>query len=85
MLIQLSSHFGGSSAILFPAMRFNARRSLSVSPKVHPELLRLLEVFSCLLNSVLDMVAVETPNSSGVLATEALSIRASTMSFFKLI
>ena len=62
-------------------MRFNARRSLSVSLEVWPELLWLLEVFLCFLNSVmvLDMASLEKPSNSAVLVTEAPAIRAATI------
>ena len=42
-------------------MRYNALRSFSLSLKVRPELLQLLEIFTCLLNSVMiyDVVAVQ--------------------------
>ena len=61
MLIQLSSQFSGSSAMLSSHNAFNARQSLSVSLEVCPELLRVLKVFMCFLNSVLvlDMEALE--------------------------
>ena len=56
----------------FPAMRLNARRSLSVSLKVCSKLLQLLEVFPCYLNSVmvLHMVAIEKLSSSAVLVKQ---------------
>ena len=37
----------------YNTMRFNTRRTLLVSFKVWAELLRLLEVFTCFLNSVI--------------------------------
>ena len=62
----------------FLQMRFNARRSLSVSLEVQPELRRLLNVSLGFSNSVmvLDMVALEKPSRSTVLVTEAPTIRA---------
>ena len=75
MLIQLGSHFGGGSLMFSSHNALNA--SLSVSLKVWPIFLRMLEVFSCFLNSVtiLDMVALEKPISSAVLVIEAPAIR----------
>ena len=60
MLIQLSSYLAAVVWCFLPTMRFNERLSLSVSLEVRPELLWLLEVFPCFLNSamVLDMVAL---------------------------
>ena len=65
-------------------MRFNARRSLSVSLEVRPELLRLLEVFPYFENStlVLDMLALEKPSSSAGLVTEAPAIRVPAICLF---
>ena len=48
MLIQLSSHFGGSSPMISSHNAFNERRSLSVSLKVRPKLLWLIVGFSVL-------------------------------------
>ena len=61
MLTELYSHFGGSSPMLFPARRVDARRSLLVSLEVRPELHWLPEVFPCFFNSVMviDIVALE--------------------------
>ena len=68
MLIQLRSQFGGSSPMLSSHNTFSARRSLSVSLDVRPELLRLLEAFPCFLITfmVLDMVDLEISSSSAV-------------------
>ena len=55
-------------------MRFNSRRYLSEGLKVWSDVLRLLEVFPCFVNSamVLGMAALGKPSSSAVLVTEAL-------------
>ena len=80
MSIQLSSHIGGSS----PTMRFNASRSLSVSFKVRPELLLLLEVFSVLLEFCHGpwYGCYRKPSSSTTLVPETPAIRAPTISHF---
>ena len=67
--------------MLSPTMRFNARRSLSISLEVRPELIRLLEDFPCFLNSVmvLDMAALENSSSSAILVTDSPAIRAPTI------
>ena len=57
---------------VLPAMRFNARRSLSVSLEVRPELFWLLGFLNSVL--VLDMAALEKPSSSAVLVSEAPTI-----------
>ena len=76
MLIQLDSHFVGST-MLSSTIRINIRRSLSVSSGDWPKLLRLPDCFLCFLNSVmvLAMAALETPSSSAVLVAEAPVIR----------
>ena len=56
----------------------------SVSLEVRPELLRLLEGFSCFFNSdmAVGTVALKKPSNSAVFATEASAIRAPTICHF---
>ena len=76
MLMQPSSHFGGSNPMLSSHNGCDAGRSLTISLEVRAELLLFLEVFQCFTNSVvvLAMVALEKPSSSTVLVTEAPAI-----------